>query len=236
MAGSKKYRGKPCAYCGAKATGPDHVIGRGFFLPQDRDGLPQVPSCDVCNRKKSALETEMMALLPFGGRHPAALVNLRDMVPHRLKNNQRLHGRLRQNHDRVWAEDDSGLVVSMMTLPVDAERLLKLYEWIARGLLWFHWHVLLTNGHDATVMALGQAGDEYFDNLFSRRAAARVSENLKNGTFQYEGAQAVDDPFVTIWRLSLYAGIRLGDPDAPGEVATRIGVLTGPRSIKEKRN
>ena len=67
----------------------------------------------------------MMALLPFGGRHPAALINLREMVPNRLKNNQRLHSRLRQNQDRIWAEDDSGVSVPMMTLPVDAERLLK---------------------------------------------------------------------------------------------------------------
>src|SRR6059058_2725753 len=135
MGGSKKFRGKPCAYCGAPATGPDHVIGRGFFIPQDRDNLPQVPGCDACNGKKSALETELMALLPFGGRHQAGHANLRDMVPDRLKNNQRLHRQLREGQGRTWAEDDSGLVVAMMTLRVDAERLLKLYEWIARGLL-----------------------------------------------------------------------------------------------------
>ena len=97
-----------------------------------------------------------------------------------------------------------------------------------------HWQLRLTDLHDITVIALGKAGDEYFDGLFSQRAAARVSENLKNGTFEYEGAQAVDDPFVTIWRLSVYGGVRFGDPDAPGQVATRIGVMTGPRSIKEK--
>ena len=234
MGRSKKFRGKPCAYCGAPATGPDHVIGRGFFIPQDRDNLPQVPGCDACNGKKSALETELMALLPFGGRHQAGHANLRDMVPDRLKNNQRLHRQLRQGQGRTWAEDDSGLVVAMMTLRVDAERLLKLYEWIARGLLWFHWQVRLTDEHDVTVMALGEAGDEYFDGLFAQRAAARVSENLKSGTFQYEGAQAGDDPSVTIWRFSMYGGIRFGDPDVPGHVATRIGVMTGPRSIKEK--
>jgi len=37
VARSKKYKGKPCAYCGAPATGPDHVIGPGFFVPTDRD-------------------------------------------------------------------------------------------------------------------------------------------------------------------------------------------------------
>lgn len=210
------------------------MIGRGFFIPQDRDNLPLVPSCDDCNSKKSALEKKLMTLLPFGGRHQAGHKNLRDMVPDRLKNNQRLHRQLRQGQGRTWATDDSGLVVPMMTLPVDAERLLKLYEWIARGLLWFYWQVRLTDEHDVTVMALGEAGDEYFDGLFGQRAAARVSEDLKNGTFQYEGAQASDDPSVTIWRFAMYGGIRFGDPDAPGQVATRIAVMTGPRSIKEK--
>ncbi len=75
---------------------------------------------------------------------------------------------------------------------------------------------------------------DYFDGLFAQRAAARVSENLKNGTFQYKAAQAGDDPSVTIWRFSMYGGIRFGDPDVPGQVATRIGVMTGPRSIREK--
>ena len=49
MAGSKKFRGKPCAYCGAPATGPDHVIGRGFFIPKENIGrlaqpLPNDPT------------------------------------------------------------------------------------------------------------------------------------------------------------------------------------------------
>ena len=187
MGGSRKFRGKPCAYCGDPATCPDHVIGRGFFLPEDRDNLPRVPGCVACNSEKSALETELMGLLPFGGRHAAGYKNLQDMVPDRLKNNQRLHRQLRQGQGRTWAPDDSGLVVPMMTLPVDAERLLKLYGWIARGLLWFHWHVRLTDVHDVTVMALAEAGDAYFDGLFAQLAAARVSENLKNGTFQYRG-------------------------------------------------
>jgi len=236
VAGGKKYRGKPCAYCGAPATAADHVIGRGFFVHADRDDLPQVPACDACNSKKSALETDLMGLLPFGGRHAAGHDNLRDMVPERLKNNRRLHRQLRQGQARTWAEDDSGLIVSMMTLPVDAERLLKLFEWIARGLLWYHWQVRLTDEHNITVMALAEAGDEYFDGLFAQRAAARVSEDLKNGTFQYEGAQAGDDPSVTIWRFSMYGGIRLGDPDVPGQVATRVGVMTGPRSIRKRAN
>jgi hypothetical protein len=64
-------------------------------------------------------------------------------------------------------------------------------------------------------------------------AANRVQRDLKNGTYWYEGAQAVDDPTVTIWRLSVFGGVQFGDPDVPGEIASRIGVMTGPQTIRQ---
>ncbi len=39
-------------------------------------------------------------------------------------------------------------------------------------------------------------------------------------------------PEATIWRFSMYGGVRFGDPKVPGEVATRIGVMTGPRAVR----
>src|SRR5438128_358428 len=47
VARSKKFRGKLCAYCGRPSTGPDHVIGRGFFLPEDRRGSRTTDACTV---------------------------------------------------------------------------------------------------------------------------------------------------------------------------------------------
>jgi hypothetical protein len=31
--------------------------------------------------------------------------------------------------------------------------------------------------------------------------------NLGNGTFVYEGVQAVDDPAITVWKLRVYGGL-----------------------------
>ncbi len=77
--GSKRYRGKRCVYCGrdgAADTG-DHVIARGFFLPSERDQLPQVPACNQCNNEKSRIEHHLLTVLPFGTRRRLArLTNL----------------------------------------------------------------------------------------------------------------------------------------------------------------
>jgi hypothetical protein len=111
--------------------------------------------------------------------------------------------------------------------------LLNLFKWITKGLLWFHWQVRLTDAHDVTVLTLTRAGEEIFDRQFALNAANRVLRDLKNGTFWYEAAQAGDDPTVTIWRFSVFGGVQFGDPDVPGEVASRIGVMTGPRTIRD---
>jgi len=70
--GSKRYRGKRCAYCGrdgASDTG-DHVIARGFFLPSERGELPQVPACNQCNNEKSRLEHRLTTVLRSGRGTP----------------------------------------------------------------------------------------------------------------------------------------------------------------------
>ena len=72
MAGSKKFpKGKPCAYCGAEATAPVTLSVAGFSYLKIATVCHRFQSCDACNRKKSALETEMMALLPFGKATPS---------------------------------------------------------------------------------------------------------------------------------------------------------------------
>lgn len=228
----KRYKGRECAYCGRPSSCPDHVIAREFFLPEHRADLPQVPVCDACNGEKSALEHYLTALLPFGARHTSAQESL-EQVPKRLRKNQRLHRELGRGQGHVWAKDDSGLVLQMMTLPVNGPKLLDLFKWITRGLVWFHWQVRLTDGHEVTPLTLTAVGEEVFDRQFALNARARVQRDLGNGTFTYEGAQGVDVLEVTIWQFAMFGGVWFGDPNVPGEVATRIGVMTGPRTIRE---
>ena len=76
----KGLTGQPCAYC---RTGPstaqgDHVFPRTFFLESKRGDLPKVPACKQCNDEKSRLEHYLATVLPFGGRHADASVNLEE--------------------------------------------------------------------------------------------------------------------------------------------------------------
>ncbi len=230
---SKKYAGKTCAYCGGVSTSPDHVIARGFFLPKDRLNLPQVPACGWCNGTKAELEHYVTTILPFGGRHSDAHAMLADMVPPRLARNRRLQRHLAEGWGRTWTPRESGLMAPATTLPVDPERLLGLFKWIARGLTFYHWHISITAAHDVEAIATTRSGDTVIDQQFALRTSARAFANLGKGTFMYEGAQTVDSPETTLWRFSIYGGVRVGDPNAPRELGSRIVVVTRPRSSSD---
>lgn len=225
---SKKYKGKRCAYCGvAESATADHVLAREFFLRVHRADLPQVPACQACNEKKARLEHYLTTVLPFGARHGAARENLIAMVPRRLARNAELHRTLRENWGSTWA-NEGGAHTPVSTLPVNARDFERLFEYIVRGLIVFHWNTYLGAQDTVRVMALTRAGEEYFDGLLALNAARRIRANVGNGTFLYEGAQAVDLPEITVWRIECYGGVKVADPAAPGEAASRIGALTGP--------
>ncbi len=228
---SKKFKGKICTYCvEAKSTTADHIFAKKFFLPDARADLPQVPACKICNGRKSKLEHYLMTILPFGGRHDSALHNLSQMVPRRLARNVKLNRKLRDNWGRTWS-NERGIHVPVSTLPVDVEAVEQLFEFISRGLVFFHWGIFIRREHAVKVMALASAGEKLFDSLFAINATARVKNDLGNGTFRYEGVQALDVPENTAWRVQIYGGLKLGDPASPGEVSSSISVLTGPWSI-----
>ena len=233
---SKKFKGKRCVYCAdAESTTADHIISREFFLIPDRSHLPQAPACNTCNNEKSRLEHYLTTWLPFGGRHSDAQVNLQTMVPKRLRKNARLHRELVQQGGRAWSEEAGGLVVPVMTVPFDSRRLEKLYSLIAKGLAWHHWGIYLTGNHFAKAMMVSKAGEDTFDQMFfSRKARDCVNVDLGNGTFVYEGIQDLECAELTVWRLSTYGGVRMGgDPKAPGQYSSLIGVVTGPKSVQQ---
>lgn len=232
---SKKFKGKLCVYCAeASSTSSDHVFAREFFLLADRLGLPKVPACDQCNNKKSELEHYLASLLPFGGRHRDALATLETMVPKRLRKNARLHRKLAQELGTAWSQECGGLYLPVLTLPIDIGRLERLFSLIVKGLLWHHWQTYITRDYFVKVSLLTKAEEKFVDErFFSLSARARVEVNLGNDTFSYEGIQGVDCPQVTVWRLCVYGGVRFGgDAEAPSQVSSRVGVVTGPKSIR----
>lgn len=232
--GSKKYKGKICAYCGPEgisSTG-DHIFARGFFLDSRRDNIPQVPSCDSCNNLKSELEHYLTALLPFGGQHSDSSENLATMVPKRLNKNGRLHRKLYDLRSSGWSRTEQGLLVRSMTLPIDFNKLEKLMEYILRGLAYKHMGVILNKDDNVKALALTDEGEQFFNNrLFGVRVKNRIKKSWGRGTIVYEGVQGVDDPKVTAWKIAMYGGIQLSEDDGSHSNSSLFGGFTSDRRV-----
>ncbi len=233
---SKKFKGQRCAYCAARdAVTGDHIFAREFFLPSARANLPQAPICEECNNKKSKLEHYLTAVLPFGGQHSASLENLSSMVPKRLRKNTRLHRELAAGQRKTSTHTSGGETVQTITIPFDGHRLEQLFAMIARGLIWHHWQVYLGDNYAIQAHSVTKVGERLFDDLlFKPNARDRVRGNLGDGSFVYEGAQAVDDSGITAWRFTIYGGlVSCEDPAAPETMGSQIVVITGPQSVME---
>jgi hypothetical protein len=236
---SKRFRGKSCIQCltnPSTATG-DHVFAREFFPESARADLPKVPACEPCNNEKSRLEHYLTAVLPFGGRHADAHSNLQELVPARLAKNAKLHRELAHGRGIVLTEERPGLRVLAMTLPFDSDRLHLLFGFIAKGLLWHHWAAALQPHHDLKVVSLTKFDDAGFSPFLGRNAKQRVRADLGNGAFCYEGAQGADYPEFSIWKISVFGGLKLcGDPAAPLEEVTGLGIITAERQFLLRPN
>jgi hypothetical protein len=225
----KRFKGKFCVYCACRpSTTGDHVFAREFFTAGFRGNLPQVPTCDPCNNAKSKLEHYLTTVLPFGGRHGDARENLSQQVPGRLAKNLRLARELDAARGRTW-HLEQGFYQETITIPIDPNRTHSLFEYIGRGLAWYHWQLYLGPDQISRALFLSKFGTAYFDRIFTMNAAQRVHIDLGKGTVNYIGVQATDRRELTIWRIRMYGGIAVsGDPELPGEVANEIAVVTGP--------
>jgi hypothetical protein len=230
---SKKFKGKRCAYCAEhQAVTGDHIFAREFFLVSERANLPQAPICDECNNRKSKLEHYLTTVLPFGGQHPTSLENLESMVPKRLRKNARLHRELASGQQRVLTQTSGGEPQHILTIPLDGARLDELFAMIASGLIWYHWQVFLEKNYVVQTHSVTRSGERFFDEyLFKLNARDRVRGNLGDGAFTYEGAQAVDDSGITIWRFDIYGGLgSCEDPTAPEKMGSQMIVITAPEA------
>lgn len=231
---SKKFKGKPCAYClsnPSTRTG-DHVFAREFFMPDKRDNLPKVPACERCNNEKSRLEHYLTAVLPFGGNHADASAALTGMVPDRLAKNVRLHRELAEGSGRALVEATAGPPQPTLTIPFDGQILVRLFDYIVRGLVFHHWGVTLGEQHGVRLIILTRAGEDAFARFFcNMNMRQQVIANLGDGTFRYIGKQG-DQPELTVWGFDVYGGPAMaGDPEAPNETARGIAAITATREF-----
>ena len=222
-----KFYGQPCIYCGAEAEEitTDHVVGKKFFLEEQRDNLPQVPACKRCNNRKSELEAYLMTVLPFGAKHKDAAELLAKLVPPRLEKNAKLARKLRRGYERSGGT----------SIPFDHKQMEELFAMIAKALAWRRFSVRLENGYSSIASLFSNEGEAFFEQMLSS-GGSRVTGDLGKGTFTYEGAQDKDDPQLTMWRFRIYGDIDFGgDPNVYGSSSLAIAVTGRPEMIRNLR-
>ena len=228
---SKRFKGKPCVYCGSDGGTADHIFAREFFPTNLRANLPKVSACRPCNVSKSELEHYLLTLLPFGGRLPISNSLMSAAVPGRLAKNRRLHAELATGQSSIEVKESGG-VRRAMALPFDNAKLVALFRSIARGLAAYHWNAAIPQNYYVGAGLVTEAGEAVLRPLFLLNARQAVQESLGKGLILYEGVQGVDNPSLTIWRFQIYGGVVLGgDPDAPDITASDIWAITSPRPI-----
>jgi hypothetical protein len=228
---SKRFNGQRCAYCSKrKAVTGDHIFAKEFFLLWARADLPQAPVCLECNNEKSKLEHYLTAVLPFGGRHADASENLASMVPKRLGKNVKLHRHLREKQKIVSGPDQKGKVEETIAIPFEGEKLERLFSMIARGLVWYHWHVYLEDGYEVRTQTVTADGmKKYDERIFCKHTPDRVTNSLGNGTFVYEGVRDVNDPIRTAWKFQVYGGLAsYADEIAAEMLGSHLVSMTAP--------
>ena len=107
----------------------------------------------------------------------------------------------------------------------------ELFAMIAKALAFRRFDIRLENGYSAIASLFTNEGEAFFQQMLAS-GSTHVSGDLGAGTFTYEGAQAKDDPQLTMWRFRIYGGVDFGgDPNVYGASSLAIAVTGRPELI-----
>lgn len=104
---------------------------------------------------------------------------------------------------------------------------------VAKGLLWHYWQAILGPEDRVAATVFQESGVSPLARTLSRlKPKARVSVNLGDGAFMYEGLQTVESAQCSLWRFLVYGGLYFcEEAKDPNEKASMIFAATGPRSL-----
>jgi hypothetical protein len=232
--GSKKYKDKPCAYCALELSSTaDHVFCREFFPVGFREGLPKAPACKRCNERKSALESYLTTILPFGSSHPAALSGQMEKVARRLAKQPSTKQRIDREAEVVWVETPQGIIVPTVGLPLDPDKVVEYFDLTVRGLVWHEWAAVVPDDYAVEVFTLAPEAFEAFSaTILSLGKSTKVRRSFAKGALQYVAARAPKDPAFSTWHITLYEGLGLANAEH-SEGRLQVVVVCGPAEIRE---
>jgi hypothetical protein len=176
-------------------------------------------------------EHTLTAVIPFGSTAPGASKYLEDLVQPRLRNNQKLARHLGRGRKYGYMRSAGGVLQPAITLPCDTELVVELFKYIARGLAFHHWDILMP---DETVALFGgfvvPEGARMMEGLLAARVKNSTGQQvLGDGVFKYQGVQDPKHAELTVWRMSLYGVVYA----AGDHQLTDAYVTTAPRGVKE---
>lgn len=150
-------------------------------------------------------------------------------LPIKLAKNEKLHRELLKDMRPAIIEEASprpGMIP--LQFPFRGQKLHDLLVYLAKGLLWHHWQVVLGPEFVVRAISLTSAGQGMFESLVGRYALRTVSNNLGEGTIRYEGAQARGYPEFSFWGFSIFGGIRFHGESGAASTRTKYHVaVTG---------
>ena len=223
---SKQFRDKKCVYCvdNFSTSVGDHIFARQFFPEELRNNLPKVPACKQCNDQKSQLEHYATTVFPFGAQHQHALPNL-EKVKDRLAKNQKLHRELKSGASTIISPENS---LPIMTILIDTQKVMDLFKYITKGLIWHHWEVYILSESDVGVRLITKETEEHYDSWFLN--VPSVTNNLGDGTFMYEGKRGSDNKY-SCWKFQFLGGANLTNDQT---TFTSLVAITAPSNFLKK--
>lgn len=237
--GSKKFKGKQCAYCGVEGISRDgeHVLARSFFLDEDKENLPKVPSCRACNSLKELLEDYALAVCTLGSRNEGTKEFIENFFERRSKKRRKLYSELISTMRPTLERTSGGLILEGGQLNIDPHKIITLVNLIVRGLYFLHQskalpkdavlHNKMFRPDDAAVITDGIMRAFGSD-------LKMVKDNIGRGTLIYEGAISNVIEGASFWRINVMRGAVLGSPEyAPGLALRSMYVLSFPSSMQK---
>lgn len=205
---SKKYRNKLCVYCRtANSATADHVFPKEMFQLRHRNNIPKVPACKKCNNEKSKIEHYLLSVLPFGGTHDDAKEMLSIDALKRLKKNQKLFSRLRNEWGHSYIPRESKVLEKRMHVKFDPNMLHTFIGFASLGLTYHHWGLILPRDYEIRAFTPSITGMRFIERLFDLRAEHTANEVLGNNTVRYKGACSGNQESLSVWAVQLLGGM-----------------------------
>lgn len=197
-----------CIYCGsAENLTADHIPPKCLFPSPRPSSLITVPACRSCNKSYERDDEWFRVFALAQATLDPTWQRLWDqkVVGSSLRRSPRLRSVLARLIVKAEVVTPAGLhlgEVEVLTFPKD--RIRRVVERIARGLLWRHHRVQPGPEVEFMIWTGNEPGVRTVRDLVSLVGPQTRVRSIGGSVFRYRGGAAVEDPEQSIWLLGFY--------------------------------